>query len=57
MFTILLGSPDLSQPLVWLGRVRFSQTEQQVLQQMLEKDSQVGKHSGIHAFDIYCKLG
>ncbi|KPM45288.1 hypothetical protein AK830_g1295 [Neonectria ditissima] len=56
LLLFLPGSPDLPQPLVGPGLVRFSQTEQQTLQRRLENDDQTGKRPGVQGLAIDWKL-
>jgi hypothetical protein len=54
-FVLLLflpGSPDVPQPLIGPGLVRFSSTEKAVLQQRLDKDDPSGKRPGVHGLAI-----
>ncbi|KAM0415493.1 hypothetical protein ACHAPD_006694 [Fusarium lateritium] len=54
-FVLLLflpGSPDIPRPLVGSGLVRFSSSEQDILQRRLELDDPEGKRSGVQGLAI-----
>ncbi|KAM0559855.1 hypothetical protein ACHAPJ_003803 [Fusarium lateritium] len=49
---LFLRSPDTPRPLVGPGLVSFSPSEQEILQQRLEKDDQQGKRPGVQGLAI-----
>ncbi|KAF4120840.1 Major Facilitator Superfamily [Geosmithia morbida] len=54
-FVLLLflpGSPDVPRPLVGPGLVRFSPSEQKILQKRLERDDHDGKRPGVQGLSI-----
>jgi hypothetical protein len=55
LFFFLPGSPDIPEPLVGPGLVRFTPKEKEALQARLERDDE-GKRQGAHGMSIDLKL-